>query len=73
MEKALAELRQELAEERAGRARAEGELAAELRRSADLVLTVATLRTDLADARRELAKARKGWLERLLEAVRRRP
>jgi hypothetical protein len=73
MEEALVELRQGLTEERAGRARAEGELAAELRRSADLVLTVATLRTDLADARRELADARKGWLERVLEAVRRRP
>jgi hypothetical protein len=45
--------------------RAEGELAAELRRSADLVATITALRA-------ELAEARKGWLVRLVEAVRKR-
>jgi hypothetical protein len=46
-------------------ARAEGELAAEVRRSTEL-----QARADRLEA--ALAEARKGWLERLLEAVRRR-
>src|SRR4051794_20341931 len=46
-------------------ARAEGELAAELRRSADLAATVTELRAALAEARRP-------WLARVLEGLRRR-
>jgi hypothetical protein len=54
-------------------ARAEGELAAEARRSADLLAVISDLRADRDRLAAELALARKGWLERLLEAVRRRP
>ena len=61
----LAELREQVADLAAQLGRAEGELAAELRRSADLVATITALRA-------ELAEARKGWLVRLIEAVRRR-
>jgi hypothetical protein len=53
-------------------ARAEGELAAEARRSIDLLAVIGDLRTDRDRLAAELAEARKGWLERLLEAVRRR-
>lgn len=60
------ELRSALAEERVARAKTEGELAAELRRSADLAGTVAALRAELLEARRP-------WLARLVEALRRRP
>jgi hypothetical protein len=60
-----AELREQVAELAAHLGRAEGELAAELRRSSDLVATITALRA-------ELAEARKGWLVRLVEAVRRR-
>ena len=55
---AVAELRHALG-------RAEGELAAELRRSADLAATVEHLRAELAEARRP-------WLARVLEGLRRR-
>jgi hypothetical protein len=52
-------------------ARAEGELAAEARRNTDLMtaLTLERARADRLEV--ALAKARKGWMERLLEAVRR--
>ena len=45
--------------------RAQGELAAELRRSADLAATVEHLRAELAEARRP-------WLARVLEGLRRK-
>jgi hypothetical protein len=51
-------------------ARAEGELAAEARRSTDLMAVITDLRADRDRLAAELALARKGWLERLLEAVR---
>jgi hypothetical protein len=61
----------EQARERA--AKAEGELAAETRRSTDLAGALEHERAERAKLAAELAEARKGWLERLLEAVRRRP
>jgi hypothetical protein len=60
----------EQARERA--AKAEGELAAEARRSTDLAAALEHKRAERAKLSSELAEARKGWLERLLEAVRRR-
>jgi hypothetical protein len=71
------------AEARERAARAEGELAAELRRSTDLLAVLAAERTSMAEtlaaerARADrleaaLAQARKGWLERVLEVVRRK-
>jgi hypothetical protein len=65
-------LRQELLDARERAARAEGELAAEARRSTDLLAVIGDLRTDRNRLATELAEARKGWLERVLEAVRRR-
>jgi hypothetical protein len=67
-----AELLELVAELRERAARAEGELAAELRHS--LGLAEALARSDTRAERLEaaLAEARKGWLERLLEALRRR-
>jgi hypothetical protein len=53
-------------------ARLEERLEASGRREAELRSERDRLIGDLAEARRELAEARKGWLERLLEAVRRR-
>ena len=66
------ELTEALIQARVSQARAEGELAAEARHSADLraALDHERARTDRLAV--ELAEARKGWLERLLEAVRRR-
>jgi hypothetical protein len=58
-----AELREQITDLAAQLGRAEGELAAELRRSADLVATITALRA-------ELAEARKGWLVRLIQAIR---
>jgi hypothetical protein len=53
-------------------AHAEGALAAEARRSTDLLDLVADLRRERNRLAAELVQARKGWLERVLEAVRRR-
>jgi hypothetical protein len=61
----VAELRAELSSALTRAAHAEGELAAELRRAADLAAQV-------ADLRRELTEARRPWLAKVLEAVRRR-
>ena len=63
-------LRQELLDARERVARAEGELAAEARRSIDLLAVIGDLRTDRDRLAAELAEARKGWLERLQEALR---
>ena len=68
----IADLREQVTDLSARLGRAEGELAAELRRSADLAGMIADLRSELTQARTELAQARRGWLERLIEAVRRR-
>jgi hypothetical protein len=65
-------LNEALVEARIGRARGEGELVAEARRSADLNAALDHERAERAKLAAELAEARKGWLERLLEAVRRR-
>jgi hypothetical protein len=66
------ELTEALAEARISQARAEGELAAETRRSTDLKdnLVVERERADRLEA--ALAEARKGWLERLIETLRKR-
>jgi hypothetical protein len=66
------ELRATLAEERAARARAEGELAAK-----DALVATLTAALGKAEARGDrleaaLVEARRPWLARLLEAVRRR-
>jgi hypothetical protein len=66
------ELTEALAEARISQARAEGELAAEARRSTDLLAVIGDLRTDRDRLAAELAETRKGWLERLLEAVQRK-
>jgi chromosome segregation ATPase len=68
----LALLRQELADASSRAARAEGELAGLREALARADNALGQTRGDLAEARQELAEARKGWLERLLEAVRRR-
>jgi hypothetical protein len=75
---ALAELRswledtaEALAEARIGQARLEGELAAEARRSADLVAAVDRERDRADKLAAELAEARRPVLLRLLEALRR--
>jgi hypothetical protein len=47
-------------------------LAAEARRSTDLLGVITDLRADRDRLAAELALARKGWLERLIEAVRKR-
>jgi hypothetical protein len=76
-------LLQDLLAARERAARAEGELAAEARRSTDLMAALAAertraegectaLRAQVAALQAELALARKGWLERVLEAIRRR-
>jgi hypothetical protein len=62
----------QLAEARVEAALARGELAAEARRSTDLLGVISDLRADRDRLAAELAEARKGWLERLLEAVRRK-
>jgi hypothetical protein len=64
-------LNEALVEARIGRARAEGELVAEARRSADLNAALDHERAERAKLATELAEARKRWLERLLEALRR--
>jgi hypothetical protein len=80
---ALTELRDELAEARAESAAAKGELAPELRRSQDLATALSKaearaerLEAELADIRRragaELAEARRPWLARVLEGLRRK-
>jgi len=53
-------------------ARLEERLEASGRRETELRSERDRLIGDLTETRRELAEARKGWLERLLEAVRRR-
>lgn len=69
---AVAELRDALAEERVARARAEGELQMALRWNDALTEAVAAARAEAAELRGELAEARRPWLLRLLEALRRR-
>jgi hypothetical protein len=66
------DLHAQLAELRVALARAEERLAAGERRETDLQGLVTHLRTEQAKLATELAEARKGWLERLLEAIRRR-
>jgi chromosome segregation ATPase len=68
----LALLREELAEASSRAARAEGELAGFREALARADSTLEQARGDLVEARRELTEARKGWLERLLEAMRRK-
>ena len=68
----MAELAQALTEARVGQARAEGELAAETRRNADLAANLEHERAGRAVLAAELAEARKPMLVRLLEALRRR-
>ncbi len=68
----VAELAQALTEARVGQARAEGELAAETRRNADLAANLEHERAGRAVLAAELAEARKPMLVRLLEALRRR-
>jgi chromosome segregation ATPase len=67
----MEDLTEALTEARIRQARAEGELAAEARRSTDLMAALEREREERAKLSAELAEARKGWLERLLEAVRR--
>jgi predicted nucleic acid-binding Zn-ribbon protein len=80
---ALAELRDELAEAKADAAAAKGELVAELRRSHDLAAALSKaesraerLEGELAEVRKRaeaaLAEARRPWLARVLEGLRRR-
>src|SRR4051794_16586004 len=61
----VVELLKEMAELRHELGRAQGELAAELRRSADLTATVTALRAELTEARRPLVL-------RILDGLRRR-
>jgi len=72
----VAELRQALTEAAIRAARAEGELTAEQRRNAELVATLtATIEHERAEKARlaaELAEARRPWLARVLEGLRRR-
>jgi hypothetical protein len=68
----VAELRDHVADLAARLGRAEGELTAEARRSTDLLGVITDLRADRDRLAAELALARKGWLERLIEAVRKK-
>ena len=72
----LAALREELGESRELAARTAGELAAEQRRNAELVetLTAALAKAEAAADRleAELAEARRPWLARVLEGLRRK-
>jgi hypothetical protein len=66
------ELRSEVLELRVTLARVEERLAAGTRREGDLQGLVTDLRAERDRLSAEFAEARKGWLERLLEAVRRK-
>jgi hypothetical protein len=72
----LADLREELTESRVAAARAEAErdtqAAAHTRERETLQTVIGDLRADRDRLAAELADARRGWLERLLEAVRKR-
>jgi hypothetical protein len=72
----LADLREELTESRVAAARAEAErdtqASAHTRERETLQAVIGDLRTERDRLAAELADARKGWLERVLEAVRRR-
>jgi hypothetical protein len=72
----LADLREELTEARVAAARAEAErdtqAAAHIQERETLQGVISDLRADRDRLAAELVQARKGWLERLLEAVRRR-
>jgi hypothetical protein len=72
MAEALAELQREVTELATVAAAAKGELAAELRRSSDLAaaLSKAEARADRLDA--ALAEARRPWLAKVLEGLRRK-
>jgi hypothetical protein len=67
------ELRAEVMELRIALARTEERLAASGRREDDLQTLIGYLRSERDRLEAALAEARKGWLERLLEVVRRRP
>jgi len=69
---AVAELYLEMADLREELGAAKGELVAELRRSHDFAERIVDLRSALDQARAELAEARRPWLLRVLEALRRR-
>ena len=66
------ELLEALADERVARARAEGELAAEARRSADLASSLAVERSRADRLEAELRELRRPLLLRILDGLRRR-
>jgi hypothetical protein len=68
----MIELREELAEERVARARLEGELAATGVLVAELRGRAERAEADAAHLRGELAEARRPWLARVLEGLRRK-
>jgi hypothetical protein len=67
----VAELREELTEAKVAAALADGKATALLETLLDLRHGLEHERAERAKLAAELAEARKGWLERLLEAVRR--
>jgi hypothetical protein len=69
----VAELREELTEAKVAAALADGKAAALLETLLDLRHGLEHERAERAKLTAELAEARKGWLERLLEALRGRP
>src|SRR3954451_24487777 len=68
----LATLKSELADERVARGRAEGELAAERRRNGELTATLALERARADRLEAALAEARRPWLARVLDGLRRK-
>ena len=72
MANALAEARDALVEARIETASTKGELAAEVRRNADLLVALAKAEARADRLAAELAEARKPVLLRLVEALRRR-
>ncbi len=72
MTEALAELQREVTELATVAASAKGELAAELRRSADLAATLAVERSRADRLEAALAEARRPWLAKVLEGLRRK-
>jgi hypothetical protein len=66
------DLTEAIAEARIGQARAEGELAAELRRSSDLAAALGKAEAQIDRLEAALAEARRPWLARLLDAARRK-
>ena len=66
------DLTEAVTDARIGQARADGELAAELRRSSDLAAALGKAEAQIGRLEAALAEARRPWLARVLEGLRRK-